>query len=230
MPRRNFYVILGVPREATPAAIRTAYRNLVKQYHPDRAGAAHAARFRDVVEAYEVLSDPDRRRAYNHGLGRLVTPGSLGGEPLRTPSWQEAEPLVPEDVSILRAFHATRRSAEEEFLDWTTRHFTGAHLPKSGRAEHLSMEIVLSQEEAESGGILPLKLPTFATCPACGGTGRDWLYPCVSCGAQGIVQDEETVRIRIPGKVTDGTVWDLPLPTAGIHLHVYVRVAQAAAW
>jgi molecular chaperone DnaJ len=230
MAQRNFYTILGVPRRATPDTIRTAYRALAKRHHPDRVGLAGVSRFRDVVEAYEILSDPERRRAYNEELGIAETSESLAAEPIRTQSQREAEPLVSEAISIPRALHTSRPSVEEEFLDWTARHFKGFRVPKSGRAEHLNLEVILSQDEADRGGILPVSVPTFVPCPFCGGTGRDWLYPCVSCRAQGIIQEEETIRIRIPGMVRDGTIWELLLAGAGVCLQIHIRVAPSASW
>jgi hypothetical protein len=230
MAQRNFYSILGVPRKATPNTIRTAYRDLAKRHHPDRVELAGASRFRDVVEAYEVLSDPERRRAYNEELDSAETSGSLAAKPIRTQPQREAEPLRSEGISIPRALHTSRPSFEEEFLDWTARHFTGVRLPKSGRAEHLNLEVILSQDEADRGGTLPISVPTFVPCPFCGGTGRDWLYPCVSCRAQGIIQEEETVRIRIPGMVRDGTIWELLLADAGVCLQIRIRVRPSASW
>ena len=227
---KNFYVILGVPREATGDIVRTAYRSLAKQYHPDRVGPAGVSRFRDVVAAYEVLSDPERRRAHDEELGIVDTGESLAAEPVRAEVHGKAEPLVSEAVSIARAFHTSRPSVEEEFLDWTARHFTGVRLPKSGRAKHLNLEVTLSQYEAHKGGILPIRLPIFRACPSCEGTGGNWLYPCLSCHARGIIQGEKTVGIRIPGMVRDGTIWELPIAGAGVHLRVNIRVARSADW
>jgi DnaJ-class molecular chaperone len=230
MAQRNFYTILGVPQKATPDTIRTAYRDLAKRHHPDRVGAGSASRFRDVAEAYRVLSDPERRRAHNQEVGMTEAEEKLAAEPMSAGPPREAEPLLSEGVSIPRALRAGRPTVEEEFFDWTARHFMGVHLPKSGRAEHLNVEVVLSPNEAERGGILPIRVPIFVPCPFCGGTGRDWLYPCVSCGAHGIIQDEESVRIRIPGMVRDGTIWELPLAGSGVHLRLHIRVDLAALW
>jgi molecular chaperone DnaJ len=230
MAQRNFYVILGVPREATPERIRTAYRDLVKRWHPDRVGPRGASRFRDLAEAYEVLSDAQRRRAHDEELAIAETAGRLAAESISAELPMEAEPLVSKGISIPRALRAGRTTTEEEFLDWTGRHLTGTRVPKSGRVEHLNLEVILSPDEADRGGILPITVPIVVPCPMCGGTGRDWLYACLSCRAQGIVQQEEDVRIRIPGMVRDGTIWELPLAGSGVHLRVHIRVAASAGW
>ena len=68
----NYYLVLGVPRTASVGAIRTAFRALVRQYHPDAGAGSSAQRFRDIVEAYETLSDPKRRRDYDASLRPAV--------------------------------------------------------------------------------------------------------------------------------------------------------------
>ena len=68
MAVKDLYRILGVARDASQAAIRAAYRRLAKKYHPDKAGPEATRRFQEITRAYQVLSDPERRRAYNHEL------------------------------------------------------------------------------------------------------------------------------------------------------------------
>jgi molecular chaperone DnaJ len=68
MALKNYYAILGVSRDETPAGIRAAYKEAVQRTHPDHAGPEAAAAFHEVVEAHSVLSDPDRRRSYNQSL------------------------------------------------------------------------------------------------------------------------------------------------------------------
>ena len=72
MELKDYYFILGVPRTATAHDILRAYRELAKLYHPDRAGPQGTASFQDIVEAYEILSDPERRQHYNHSLSEFV--------------------------------------------------------------------------------------------------------------------------------------------------------------
>ena len=79
MASRTHYDILGVPRTASSWEIKAAFRMLVKKYHPDMTPGVEGSRFRQIVEAYKVLSSPRKRKAYDHeirrseeNLGRLI--------------------------------------------------------------------------------------------------------------------------------------------------------------
>ena len=75
----EFYDLLGVPRTASEAEIKKAYRKLAMEYHPDRNKSAEAeARFKEITEAYEVLRDPQKRAAYDR-YGRAGVGGAAGG-------------------------------------------------------------------------------------------------------------------------------------------------------
>ena len=89
----NYYLVLGVARDASYGAIRQAFRALARQYHPDAGTGSSVERFRQIVDAYETLSDPARRKAYDHASARSrlqpVSPQHFG---IRL----EPEPLIPE--------------------------------------------------------------------------------------------------------------------------------------
>src|SRR5688500_7123751 len=88
----NYYVVLGVARDASYEAIRQAFRALARQLHPDAGTGSSVERFRQVVDAYETLSDPERRRAYDHSLaGARLQPIS----PRRVSVRFAPEPLIP---------------------------------------------------------------------------------------------------------------------------------------
>jgi DnaJ-class molecular chaperone len=79
MARKDYYLLLGISRGESSSGIRKAFRDLARRHHPDHAGPAGTPMFRDVVEAYRVLSDPQRRREYDAELGipiRIRTSGS----------------------------------------------------------------------------------------------------------------------------------------------------------
>ena len=68
MLRKSYYLTLGVPRNESAGGIRQAFHEIVRRYHPDRVGSERLRFFQEIVEAYRVLGDPERRRDYDRGL------------------------------------------------------------------------------------------------------------------------------------------------------------------
>jgi DnaJ-class molecular chaperone len=227
MAVKDYYLILGVSRTASATGIREAFRELAKRYHPDRIGPQGTGGFQTIVEAYQVLSDPDRRRLYNQELSHAEEQPAPPPDPIIIRSEPAPEPLVPEPMSILRGFHSIYPSFEP-LVHRFRRNFTGRGVPKAERVESLTVELLLSPAEALRGGAVPLGVPVFYPCPVCYGSGRDWLFPCLYCGEQGMVEDEEKVLVRVPPMVQDGAVMEFPLRGLGIHnlyLRLYIRIA-----
>jgi len=214
MLRKNYYLILGIPRSESAAGIRAAYRDLAKRHHPDVAGPSGAGQFREITEAYEVLSDPARRHQYNDYLAESERPlGTLH---------RPAEPIAPQPPSVFDRPESILPSFEELF-DQYMRNFTGFGVQKAEREEGRNIEVVLTPEEASRGGVLPVTVPVLRECPACQGTGEDWPFPCLECHAQGLVEVRETIRINIPPGTRSATVFELPLRGLGVH-NFYLRV------
>jgi curved DNA-binding protein CbpA len=92
---RNYYAVLRVPEDAAPAAIRHAYRVLAHRYHPDAGSGSSPQKFRDATEAYDVLSDPQRRREHDIDLARS-----------RTRLHVRPEPLIPEHPTHVQFRHS----------------------------------------------------------------------------------------------------------------------------
>ena len=229
MPRRNLYVVLGIAPDASPEVIRAAYRTLAKKYHPDRVGPAGTKRFREIAEAYRVLSDPESRGAHNRELNLPRSDEHSIVEPLRSESPPDAEPMVPDPLASRRSVHTRRPSVGEDFLDWTMRYSTRSRIPTSNRQATADVEIVLSPGEAEIGKILAIDVPVFTFCPACRGTRRDWLSFCRTCDGAGMIESRETMLLRIPGMVRDGTVWEVPVRQGRARLRFRIRI-DPFAW
>jgi DnaJ-class molecular chaperone len=226
MEKKNHHIILGVPHTERERGIRRAFREMANLYHPGRVGPGETRHFQDIMEAYSVLSDPEKRREYNESLRPAEKNIKIEVRPERTQERGKPEPLIPEPISVARDFQTTSPSFDEMF-DRIVRNFTGIGIQKGERIQELNVEIILSPDEARRGGVAPIGVPVFYSCQFCGGSGHDWLFPCVHCQEQGVVEDEEIVRIRIPSMVKDGTIFEVPLRGLGIHnfqLRIHIRI------
>jgi len=147
---KDYYAILGVPRNATQEEIKQAYRRLVKQWHPDlhpenRKEAEE--KFKEIQEAYEVLSDPEKRRQYDlFGIvGEAPVATGFGFDP----------------------FSDLMRMVDEFFgFGSTTRYRT-----RTERGEDVEAELEISLEEAFRGGVKEVTTTVLVTCPECSGFG-----------------------------------------------------------
>jgi molecular chaperone DnaJ len=193
MAIKDYYLILGVSRDETPEGIRAAFRELAKRYHPDLAGAESTPEFQQIVEAYEVLSDPVRRSQHNRELAAAEAP-------VRS---RPSAPLEDEFRRLAASLAGYRPPA------WS-----------SGAA---AVRVVLNPAEALRGVEAPLRIRLAEPCPACRGTGRDWLLPCWECGGRGAVAAYRTVWIRTPPGVRSGEV--IELAAGGLRLRLEVVVA-----
>lgn len=223
MGNKPYYLILGVSRNESPSGIRAAYRDLVKKLHPDVAGERSTRALQEVIEAYDVLSDPQRRREYNDALRRAED-----GEVVVVQQGKPG-PIVRSPANIVRD-RADIHPSFEAMCDRFLRNFTGIAVPKSEHLEGLNFEVLLTAQESLLGCVVPVSVPVFERCPQCGGSGRDWVFPCTYCQQQGMIEKEEFVRIRIPPRAPSGSIFELRLRGLGIHnfflrLHVFVEAS-----
>jgi DnaJ-class molecular chaperone len=229
MVSRSYYLTLGVSRNESPRGIRAAFLQLVKRYHPDRIGTARLNFFREILEAYHVLADPERRSQYDLGLydaGARAVPSSVsifaGAEEQRN---------LPLTTSVLRIL-SVKNAAFERALARVSGSLTAVQVTSREYPEGLNTSVILTPDEAAHGGSIFLAVPSCAPCERCGGSGREELFPCRWCDGEGLLEEEEMVRIHVPPGVGDATLMELPLRGLGIHnfyLRVHIRVAPEAA-
>ncbi len=154
MPRRDYYETLGVPRSASPDEIKRAFRQLAREHHPDVSSDPKAdERFKQINEAYQVLSDPERRALYDR-TGR-VSPRTRSGD--RSPfGGGPFDDLF--DVFFGGPFGEARTRGGE---------------PGPERGSDLRIVLEVTLEEVAGGGERTIKIEREETCPACFGTGAE---------------------------------------------------------
>ncbi len=233
MAKRDYYEVLGVSRDATQEEIKKAYRKLARQYHPDANpnDKDAEAKFKEITEAYEVLSDPEKRAQYDRfghaatgaqGFGGFEGFGGFGG--------------FGTDFGGLGDIF-------DMFFGGTSRHRRG---PEKG--EDIRVDLELSFKEAAFGLEKDIRVPRMepcstcngtgaapgtrpVTCPVCGGSGQIQFAqstpfgrmfqtrtcdrcrgagriiekPCANCHGSGQVRRTRTIHIKIPAGVDDGT-------------------------
>ncbi len=231
---KNYYAILGVTIGATADDIKSAYRRLVKEFHPDRYRGG-VRRFLDVQEAYSVLGDADRREHYDRSLAeRPARPYVSLDKPIAPPG---PEPLIPEDrpvdlgdISPVRSFETFSPSFDEIF-DWLWSNFRNLSRPKAEGVRSLTLEVPVTPEQARRGGQARILVPAQAACPTCHGYGGVGPYECVRCAGRGVIVGEFPVYISFPPGLRSDHAVMIPLDRFGIHnlyLTVNFRLTSAA--
>jgi molecular chaperone DnaJ len=226
MAEQDFYDILGVDRQAGQGDLKKAYRKLAMQYHPDRnqGDAGAEAKFKEISEAYDILSDDEKREAYDR-FGHAAFQNGGGGA----------------------GFDGNFGSSFADVFDDLFGEFTGGGRQRRGgnnRGADLRYNMDITLEEAFAGKTAKITIPTTSacddcggtgaeagsqpstcatcqghgkvraqsgfftverTCPNCGGVGRVITNPCGNCGGAGRIEKDKTLSANIPSGVEDGT-------------------------
>ncbi|HKP88064.1 MAG TPA: DnaJ C-terminal domain-containing protein [Blastocatellia bacterium] len=202
---RDYYEVLGVPKTATEDEIKKAYRKLARKHHPDVNPGDKSAeeKFKELNEAYEVLSDPEKRKKYDQ-LGQNWKAGSDFTPP---PGWEGGG----FDYGDFDGGFGRGRGAGD-FSDFFESIFGGSRRgARAGagfrmRGQDVEAEISLALEEAHRGATRGISLQVNEACPDCKGTGEKDGKVCPTCRGAGVVRRAKNLDVTIPQGVRDGSV------------------------
>ena len=226
---RDFYEVLGVSKSASQDEIKKAYRELARKWHPDRNpdDAEAEERFKEIQQAYDALSDPEKRKQYDAG-GRFAgfgaggfpggggfpagfpaaasprisgtsSPPSSGGRQ-QGPREQRGRDLETEvRLSFDQAMHGTQIAVSVPTTGPCPT--CGGSGAKPGTSPRICPRCEGTGIDAQSQGLFSISQP----CPECGGQGSLIDDPCPTCRGSGITQETKRYRVNIPAGVHDGS-------------------------
>src|SRR5574343_529883 len=204
MSKRDFYDVLGLNRDASEDDIKKAYRKLAMKYHPDRNPDSKDAeeKFKEAKEAYEILTDANKRAAYDRyghdGVNPQMGGGGGGGGCGRSNVYRGADLRYNLEITLeeaARGADKTIRIPAQEECD--TCHGSGA---KPGTQPKTCPTCGGAGQVRIQQGFFSIQ----QTCPKCHGSGRIIPEPCTTCGGAGRVKRQKTLEVKIPAGIDDG--------------------------
>ncbi len=211
---KDYYQVLGVPRGASEADIKKAFRKLAREYHPDVAKNKKQAeeKFKELNEAYEVLSDPTKRKRYDE-LGANWRSGAEFRPP---PGWESFGRGRATAGGGGQEFHfgGTGFSDFFEQIFGSMGGRGGAGFGRGSgfaeedlgaeRGQDIEGDILVTLEEAMRGSVRSVSVRHAVPCDQCGGTGQHNRRVCQACSGAGQVARAETYQVKVPAGVTEG--------------------------
>jgi DnaJ-class molecular chaperone len=214
---KDYYLVLGISRGADLNKIKKAYRTIVKSCHPDVSyEKENSERFIEIKEAYDTLSDHEKKRRYDTDIEnedafyRLTrVPGHLR-----------------ERIDRFRAAESLFSTKTDELMGGL---IPGLFDSKENLMEkELYFEAILTPDEAVSGGLYPIAVPIMAQCPVCSGSGLWEGLFCPFCDGFGRVSTLKRFALSMPANVSDGTEITISLEGIGVKdtcLHIMVTIS-----
>jgi curved DNA-binding protein len=204
---RDYYEVLGVPRTATEDQIRSEYRKLARKLHPDvnPGDRSSEEKFKEINEAYEVLSDPEKRKRYDQ-LGANWTPGADFTPPPGAGARVDFGDIFGQESGQngTGAFSDFFESVFGTAGGRGARARAGAGFGMRGR--DIEAEIPITLQEAHRGATRTVTLQTAGPCPECGATGVNDDKACPRCRGTGTIQGAKKLEVTIPAGVRAGSI------------------------
>jgi len=229
MSKRDYYEVLGVAKQASEAELKAAFRKLAMQHHPDRnpGDAAAEQKFKELNEAYQTLSDPQKRAAYDRFGHAAFENGGGSGGPGFGNDFASSMADIFEDLfgDVSGRGRRGRPDGRERGSDLRYDLEITLEDAHQGKTATVTVPIAVACEACDGSGAKAGTKPKtcstcggfgrvraqqgfFAierTCPSCQGRGEMIDDPCRSCGGQGRVTKDRTLSVNIPKGVEDGT-------------------------
>jgi len=228
--KRDYYEVLGLSKGASDAEIKSAFRKLAKQYHPDVCKEADAeTKFKEIQEAYAVLSDENRRRQYDqfgHAAFDQATGGGAGGfggfdasgfdfsdifdsifgnsfgfgaSSSRTRASRGSDKLVRMHLSFEEAVFGCEKDINLDLDEECGECHGKGGFDESTCSACHGSGTVTSEQRTLFGSFM-----TKTTCPTCGGLGKTYDRKCNSCRGKGKVRVNKTITVNIPSGIDNG--------------------------
>ena len=231
MAKRDYYDILGVPRNADEEDIKKAYRKLAMKYHPDRNQGDKAKtseeKFKEAKEAYEMLTDPQKRAAYDQFGHAGVDPnmGARGAGPEGFGGFAEAFGDIFGDI-FGGAAGARRGGGQQVYRGNDLSYAMEITLEEAARGKDTQIRIPSwdncdtckgtgakpgtspkTCSTCNGGGTVHMRQGFFSiqqTCPHCRGSGKIIPEPCTTCNGAGKIKKQKTLEVKIPAGINEG--------------------------
>jgi molecular chaperone DnaJ len=224
--KEDFYKVLGIERNASDAEIKKKYRSLAMKFHPDRHAdnpEAAEAKFKQVKEAYEILSDPKKRAAYDQ-FGHAGIDPSMGGRPGGFGAEGFSDIFGDVFGDIFGGGRQQRGGGVQRGSDLRYNLEITLEEAVAGTEQKIRIPVLVSCSECNGSGAKKGSSPVICstchghgqvrmqqgffsvqqTCPTCRGTGKQIKDPCGKCYGQGRVQESKTLSAKIPAGVDTG--------------------------
>ena len=226
--KRDYYEVLGVGKDADDKELKKAFRSLARKYHPDKNDAPDAdEKFKEIQEAYAVLSDSQKRSNYDR-FGH----NAPGGSPFGPGGFQgfniNLDDILGGDFFSNIFGGGRRRSAQSQGNDILVRHTISLESVLEGGKDEIELELPVVCVDCEGTGarggvttqctecngsgqvrirqqIGPFVQDSVSSCPNCSGSGRTFKDRCKSCSGSGTKSESQVLRFNIPSGAQDGT-------------------------